>query len=80
MVSEVEISKIGQSGSEKVVEIRESLCCRAVVELHLGNCYINEIRHFRAADSSSYRGGISDGYIKRGLSKSLGKKGPCTGM
>ncbi len=39
-----------------------------------------EIRQSRTADGSLYRGGISGRYIKRGLSGSLGRKGPCTGM
>ncbi len=35
-------------------------------------------RHSRVASSSLYRGGISDGYIEGGLSRLLGRKGPCT--
>ncbi len=38
----------------------------------------SEIRPFRAADSSSYRGGINGRYIKEGLNESLSRKGPCT--
>ncbi len=37
----------------------------------------SEIRLFRVADSSLYRGGISSRYIKQGLSRSLGRKGLC---
>ncbi len=39
-----------------------------------------ETRYSRAADSSSYRGGISGGYIEGGLSRSLGRKSPCARM
>ncbi len=37
-----------------------------------------KIRHSRVADSSSYKGGVSDEYMKRGLSGSLDRKGLCT--
>ncbi len=40
VTSKVEMSGIGQSGSERVVGIGGSLCCRAVVELQLDDCYI----------------------------------------
>ncbi len=36
-----------------------------------------EIRPSRVADSNSYRGGISSGYIREGLSKLPGRKGSC---
>ncbi len=39
-----------------------------------------EIRQSGIADSSSYRGSVSGGYIKGGLSGSLDRKGPCAGM
>ncbi len=38
VASKVEMSEIGQSGSKRVVEIRGSLYCRAVVESRLDNC------------------------------------------
>ncbi len=37
-------------------------------------------RHSRVADSGSYGGGISGRYIERGLSGSLGRKGPYARM
>ncbi len=37
-----------------------------------------EIRHSGVANSGSYEGGISSRYIEGGLSRSLGRKGPCT--
>ncbi len=40
----------------------------------------SEIRQSGMADSSSYGGGISGGYIKGGLSGSLDRKGPCARM
>ncbi len=40
----------------------------------------SETRHSRAADGGLYRGGISDRYIERGLSRLLGRKGPCARM
>ncbi len=40
----------------------------------------SEIRHSRVADSSLYKGGISGRYIEGGLSRSLGRKGPCARM
>ncbi len=39
-----------------------------------------ETRHSEATDSGSYRGDISGRYIEGGLSRSLGRKGPCTRM
>ncbi len=40
----------------------------------------SEIRQSGTADSSSYGGGVGSGYIKGGLSGSLGRKGPCARM
>ncbi len=78
VASKVEMSRIGQSRSERIIGIRESLYCRVVVELHLGNYCSSEIRYSRIADSDSYRGSINSGYIRRGLSGSLSRKGLCT--
>ncbi len=40
MASKVEILRMGQSGSERVIEIRGSLCYRVVIESLLGDYYI----------------------------------------
>ncbi len=40
----------------------------------------SEIRQSETADSGSYGGGVGGGYIKGGLSGSLGRKSPCARM
>ncbi len=40
VVSIVKMSEMGQSRSERVIEIRGSLCYRVVIESCLGDCYI----------------------------------------
>ncbi len=51
----VEISKMGQSGSERVVEIRGSLYYRVVVGSLLVTIISNKNRSAEIADSSLYR-------------------------
>ncbi len=42
IVSIVEMPGMGQSRSERVVEIGGSLCCRVVIESRLDDCYIQQ--------------------------------------
>ncbi len=68
---------MGQSRSERVVEIRGSLYHRAVISSLLATTVSSENRSTKAVDSSSYRGSISGRYIKGRLSRLLGRKGLC---
>ncbi len=78
MTSIVEMSEIGQSESERVVGIRGSLCHRAVMESLLVTTVSSKNKPARVANSSSYRGSISSKYIREGLCRLPGRKGPCT--
>ncbi len=61
-----------------VIEIRESLYYRVVIEALLVTTISSENKPTKVADSSLYRGSISSRYIEGGLSRSLGRKGSCT--
>ncbi len=53
---------------------------KAVIESLLVTTVSSKNRLARVTDSSLYRGGISGRYIRGRLSRSLGRKSPCTEM